>query len=97
MGKEYFIKYQKLDTQATRQFLEKHFIVWVTADGAFELSLRAAAAEPTIDWAPVVVTLESDGVYFLDNLVSPLQAASIFIQLVDFLLSRGEEITITEP
>jgi hypothetical protein len=97
MGKEYFIKCQKLDTQATRQFLERCFTVSVTADGAFELALRDATAEPVSDWAPVVVALESDGVYFLDNLASPSQAASIFMQLVDFLLSRAEAITITEP
>ena len=97
MGKEYFIRCQKPDTQATQQFLERCFTVSVTNDGALELSLQDAAAEPASDWAPVVVALESDGVYFLDNLASPFQAASIFMQLVDFLLSRGEVITITEP
>lgn len=97
MGKEYFINCQKLDTQATRQFLEQRFTVSVTAGGAFELSLRDAAAEPASDWSPVIVSLESDGVYFLDNLASPSQATSIFMQLVDFLLSKAEAITITEP
>ena len=97
MGKEYFIKCQKLDTQATRQFLERHFTVSVAADGAFEVSLRDAAAEPASGCPPVIVALESDGVYFLDNLASPSQAASIFMQLVDFLLSRAEAIIITEP
>ncbi|MDO7851945.1 hypothetical protein [Hymenobacter convexus] len=97
MGKEYFIKCQKLDTQATRRFLEQRFTVLETAVGAFELSLRGATPEPTSDWVPVVVAFETDGVYFLDNLASPFQAASIFMQLVDFLLSRSEVITITEP
>lgn len=96
MGKEYFIKCQKLDTQATQQFLEQCFTVSITDDGAFELSLRDAAAEAASDWAPVVVSLESDGVYFLDNLASSSQAASIFMQLVDFLISRSEAITIME-
>lgn len=97
MGKEYFIKCQKLDIQATRQFLEQRFIVAVIEDGAFELSLRSAAVEPASKWAPVVVAFESDGVYFLDNLASPSQAASTFMQLIDFLLSRAEAITIMKP
>jgi protein associated with RNAse G/E len=97
MGKEYFIKCPKLDTQVTRQFLEQHFIVAATDNETFTLSLRDTVAEPASSWAPVVVALESDGVYFLDNLASPYQAANIFMQLVDFLLLRAEEITITEP
>ncbi|MDO7845955.1 hypothetical protein Q5H92_06275 [Hymenobacter sp. M29] len=97
MGKEYFIECQKLDTQATRQFLEQRFTVSATENETLELSLRYAAAESASDWAPVVVGLKSNGVYFLDNLASPFQAASIFMQLVDFLLSRTEAITITEP
>lgn len=97
MGKEYFIKCPKLDTQATRRFLERRFVVSATENKSFELSLRDAAAEPVSIWAPVVVVLESDGVYFLDNLVSASQAAGIFMQLVDFLLSRAEKITIKEP
>ncbi|MBH8557320.1 hypothetical protein [Hymenobacter negativus] len=96
MGKECFIKCPKLDTQATRQFLEQRFIVAATENETLELALRNAAAEPTSDWAPVIVALESDGVYFLDNLASPIQAASIFMQLIDFLLLRAEAVTITE-
>jgi hypothetical protein len=97
MGKEYYIKCQKLDTQATRQFLEQRFIVSVTEDGSFELSLQNAKAEPADNWAPVMVSLEPEGIYFINNLASPLQAASIFMQLIDFLLSKAEAITITEP
>ncbi|MBO2007701.1 hypothetical protein [Hymenobacter negativus] len=97
MGKEYFIKCPKLDAQATQQFLKQHFIVAATENETLALSLRDAAAEPSSNWAPVVVGLESDGIYFLDNLASPIQAASIFMQLVDFLLSRAGAITITEP
>lgn len=97
MGKEYFIKCPKLDTQAARQYLEQRFIVADTENETLTLSLRDAAVAPASNWPPVVVGLEADGVYFLDNLASPIQAASIFMQLVDFLLSRAEAIMITEP
>jgi hypothetical protein len=97
MGKEYFLKCQNIDTQATRQFLEQQFAALLTENGAFELSLRSASAESKSEWAPVIISLEEEGIYFLDNLASPSQAASIFMQLVDFLLSRAEAITITEP
>ncbi|GAB3740410.1 hypothetical protein GCM10027594_20380 [Hymenobacter agri] len=97
MGKEYFIKCPKLDTQATKQFLEQRFIVAATENETLALSLLDAAAEPASNWAPVVVGLESNGVYFRDNLIAPMQAASIFMQLVDFLLSSAEAITIKEP
>ena len=96
MGKEYFIKCPKLDAQATQQFLEQSFIVVAIENETLALSLWDAAAEPASNWVPVVVGLESDGVYFLDNSAYPIQAASIFMQLVDFLLSKAEAITITE-
>lgn len=96
-GKEYSINCQKLDTKATQQFLKQRFIVSMTEDGAFELSLQDAEVEPAGNLAPVMVSLEPEGVYFLDHLASPLQAASIFMQLIEFLLSRAEAVTITEP
>lgn len=62
MGKEYRIKSKKLDTQATQQFLEQRFTVSVTEDVVFELSQRGAVTEPASDWAPVVVSLEPEGI-----------------------------------
>ena len=99
MGKEYFIKCPPFDTDATRQVLEQRFAASVF-EGSFELGLRNTATKPGDasfdEWAPVVVSLETDGVYFLDKLASPSHAAIIFMQLIEFLLSRAEEVTIAD-
>jgi hypothetical protein len=99
MGKEYLIKCQQFDTEATRQFLERCFTI-SAIEGGFELALRNTATKPGDasfgSWAPVVVTLEANGIYLLDTLSAPSQAATIFMQLIEFLLSRAGEITISE-
>lgn len=99
MGKEHFIKCQQFDTEATRWFLEQRFAASAT-EGGFALALRNTVTKPGDAsfkvWAPVVVGLEADGVYFLDNLSAPAQTAVIFMQIVEFLLSRSAEISITE-
>ena len=95
MGIEYKIKCEKVpdfDAFLRRQpFFESY-------DTERKLyNLRMPGSQKSEDFPDGYATLESDGIYFCDNLTAKDDAAKILRRLIDEALRFSESITIHEP
>ncbi|MBD2716157.1 hypothetical protein KBK19_14030 [Microvirga sp. STR05] len=99
MGKELRLSGQNFDPEAALQFVQRRFRVM--QHDASQLSLALFATEetsvsPPVAWPPVFIGIEANGFYFCDNLFSATEAALIFKQLCEFMLTSSNEIRIAE-
>lgn len=98
MGIEYKIGCEPSAVAALDTFLRQTRF-YEDFDEAYGLyNLRLSGPEKAWNGPDVHIRLETDGVYFLDNLSSPAgEADRILRALIDELLLRSQAVTITEP
>lgn len=101
MGRELRLSGPNFNPEAALQFVQRRFRVEQHGASLMGLSIlnpEAASASPNSPkvWPPVFVNVEANGFYFCDNLSAAMDAAFIFQQLCEFMLTSNEEIQIAE-
>ncbi|UOQ52003.1 hypothetical protein [Hymenobacter cellulosivorans] len=101
MGKELRLSGQNFNPEAALQFVQRRFRVeqhGTSLMGLFMLTPEATSARLSSPetWPPVFVSVEATGFYFCDNLCAAQEAALIFKQLCEFMLTTNEDIQVAE-
>lgn len=97
MGREYKIECDEQAIMSFGEFLRSRpfFRSYDAGPGRYNLSVPGV--EDKENWPVGYVCIESDGIYFCDNLVSVEWSARILRSLIDHALSLSRQIVLYEP